>query len=612
MTACTQDLTQHAMNEGPGAYLKSLQEILEHRRLTPLFQPIISLHTQRIYGYEALIRGPSNSPLHAPLKLFDAAGRAGLLAELDMLCREVILEGFRRLDLPGKLFVNVSPECLLQPGFRPGKTQELLRAHNLTPERVVIELTEHNPTNNYTVLRDAAEHYRQMGFEIAIDDLGAGYSGLRLWSELRPEYVKIDMHFVQGLHEDHVKQQFVKSIQEISGSLNCRIIAEGVECREEFLAIREMGIPLAQGYYFAKPRPQPPVLLPRELFLTRQEGPGSPYLKSSSRYGTAASLIRARITVTPDATFQQVGEMFCNAPELTSIPVVQDAVPIGLVKRHQFMNMFASHFGRDLHGKKPISRFMDSNPVVVDKNMPFENLSKLLVGSTQVSAADEFLITARGRYVGVGTIAQLLQKLTELQLRNARYSNPLTLLPGSVPINECVDGLLHKRRPFTLCYFDLDNFKPFNDVYGYSAGDEAIKLLAEIITEVCGKRGDFVGHIGGDDFVVVFLSESWRERCQTILNILADKIVQLYQGPHIELGGISTKDRRGQPCFYPIMTLSIAAVEALPGRFLTHHDISMRLSQVKQQAKSVPGNVLFVDRRESEADGQLNLIGNSD
>lgn len=160
MTACAQDLTQHAGNEGPGAYLKSLQEILEHRQLTALFQPIISLHTQRIYGYEALIRGPSNSPLHAPLKLFDAAGRASLLTELDMLCREVILEGFRHLDLPGKLFINVTPECLLQPGFRPGQTQELLRALNLTPEHVVIELTEHSPTNNYNVLRDAATHYR--------------------------------------------------------------------------------------------------------------------------------------------------------------------------------------------------------------------------------------------------------------------------------------------------------------------------------------------------------------------------------------------------------------------------------------------------------------------
>ena len=126
MTASAQDVSPLAGNGGPGAYLDSLQEILDKRQLTPLFQPIVSLHTQRIYGYEALIRGPSDSPLHAPLKLFDAAGRAGLLAELEMLCREVILTSFRYLDLPGKLFINVTPECLLQPSFRPGQTQELL------------------------------------------------------------------------------------------------------------------------------------------------------------------------------------------------------------------------------------------------------------------------------------------------------------------------------------------------------------------------------------------------------------------------------------------------------------------------------------------------------
>ena len=98
----------------------------------------------------------------------------------------------------------------------------------------------------------------------------------------------------------------------------------------------------------------------------------------------------------------------------------------------------------------------------------------------------------------------LLKRITELQIRNARYANPLTLLPGNVPINEHVEHLLENYLPFTACYFDLDNFKPFNDLYGYSRGDMVIRLLGTILQSACNPQCDFIGHIGGDDFMIIF------------------------------------------------------------------------------------------------------------
>lgn len=587
---------------GRGVYMnniQALQEILEKQLLTPLFQPVISLRENAVHGYEALIRGPSDSPLHSPLSLFDAATRNGQLAEVELLCRQVSLEGYSRLSLAGKLFLNISPAYLMQPSFRQGQTLAHMRALGIPADRVVMELTEHSPTHDYGLLRAAAAHYRDMGFEIAIDDLGAGYASLRLWHELRPNYVKVDMHFVQGIHEDRSKRQFVESIREIALSLNCHVIAEGVETRDEYRAIRELGIGFGQGYYFARPGAVPPVALAPEAFLTGHAS-GIDDLHAR-RTRTAGTLIVDRRAVDPATPTRKVGDMFYAAMSLNSVPVVQGDMPVGLVRRAPFMHMFASRYGRELYGKKPIAVFMDHTPLIVDKDLPLERLSKLLTKEAELHINDDFIITDNGRYAGVGTVMRLLQQITDLQIHNARYANPLTLLPGTVPINERLDELLQARRNFAVCYCDLDNFKPFNDTYSYSKGDEAIRLLAQILVESSDKECDFVGHIGGDDFLVIFLSPDWEVRCQTVLRRFEREIAGLYDAPDKIAGGLWAKGRRGEMNFYSMMSLSVGAVEIYPGSQHSHHDIAAMASNAKLLAKNIDGNALFVDRRQRKS-----------
>ncbi|MDP1636165.1 MAG: EAL domain-containing protein [Gallionellaceae bacterium] len=148
------------------------------------------------------MRGSADSPLYSPANLFGAAKQQGLELETEMLSRQIVLESFAAQRLPGKLFLNVSPETLTHPSFQNGQTLAYLEKLGIDPERVIIEITENQPTYDFEAMRNALLHYRSMGFQIAIDDLGEGFSSLRLWSELRPEYVKIDMHFVQGANAD--------------------------------------------------------------------------------------------------------------------------------------------------------------------------------------------------------------------------------------------------------------------------------------------------------------------------------------------------------------------------------------------------------------------------
>ena len=234
-----------------------LDYVLRYRVIQTLYQPLFDSTSGQVYGYEALTRGPSNSTLHAPLPLIQAATQAGRLFELDVVCRELAIRRFQELALPGRLFLNVNPLSLMAPDFKPGETLRLLNEVQLPPERVVIEITEQQPLDDYAVLKAAVDHYTQAGFEIAIDDLGAGYAGLRLWSELRPSYVKIDHHFIENISTDNVKREFVRSIAGMAARLGCQVVAEGIETAEDYAVVQGLGVRLHQGYHLARPLAQP-------------------------------------------------------------------------------------------------------------------------------------------------------------------------------------------------------------------------------------------------------------------------------------------------------------------------------------------------------------------
>lgn len=576
-----------------------LQRILERGLLSPVYQPVVSINRKMIVGYEALIRGPASSPLHAPIDLFEAARRCGKQGELELACREAVIAGFVALGIPGKLFVNVSPAVLTEPGFAAGETSGFSRHAELDPRAIIIELTEHQPTEDYRLMRAAVDHYRGMGFEIALDDLGAGYSGLRLWSELRPEYVKIDQHFIRLLHDDPVKLSFVRSIQNMATAMHCKVIAEGIETPEEFQAIARIGVTHVQGYYFARPSPQPPTSLDGSLFVRDLAYPVAAELAGSRR---VEEICRAVEPVGSDMPIAKVLDLFQMDRELNILPVVDAGNASGLVFRDRFLSMlFSTRYGIELHGRHPIKSFINDTPFSVDKNTPMEQVSRML---TEAMRGDQaFIVSDDGCYLGIATLLDLLEEITRQQVRNARHANPLTLLPGSVPTNECIDRLLDDDRLFGVGYFDLDHFKPYNDVYGYSAGDNIIKLVAELLTLHVPAGTGHVGHIGGDDFIVVFTGDDWLPRCQNVLDAFALRVPEHYRDRDLEVGGVFSEDRHGDRHFFPLISLSVGLVDAqATGQCRSHVDIAELATAAKKQAKKLPGNSFFVNRRQQFSD----------
>jgi diguanylate cyclase (GGDEF)-like protein len=573
-----------------------VREIMEKRSLTALFQPLVDLDSGLVGGFEGLIRGPSNSPLHSPVQLFRAATLCDRAVEVEYLCRGITLKSFVRLGLPGDLFLNVSPECLMHADARYGETLDTMRRLGIDPRRVIIELTEHQPAYDYDLLREAVRHYRGMGFRIAIDDLGEGFSSLRLWSELRPDFVKIDMHFIQGCDADPVKKQFLRSIQEIARNSGSRVIAEGIETLCELNCVREVGIALGQGYFFARPTATPPTLLSGEASAAfirhnaapRRERPNKP---------SAGNLMRPVVPIPSDAIIEDAYAIFDREPDLQSLPVVDGGVPRGIIGRYALIDRLARPFRRELFGRKHCHLFMNPQPLLVEKSMPLQEIGRLIAEADPHHLADGFIVVENGLYRGIGTGQDLMREITRMQIQAAQYANALTGLPGNEPLNDTIDARLEDGQEFHAAYCDLDHFKPFNDVYGFARGDDVIRLLAQALTAHADPKLDFVGHIGGDDFLVLFGSADWEDRCQRILAQFASAARVLYSPDDLAAGGYVTEDRHGNRVFTPLVSLSIGVVHVDPQRFSTHHQISSAAAVAKKEAKKIEGNSLFVERR---------------
>ena len=583
----------------PNHLLVELRGILDRKALSPHFQPIVDLKIGDLYGFEGLIRGPSDSVLHAPLNLLGTAREGGMLPELERSCIEAILGAWAKAPQHHRIFVNLSPSALLDAKGRATQGTHLAEQLGLLPGNVVIELTESQPTFDYRPLLEAAEFLRTLGFTIALDDLGEGFSSLRLWSELHPEFVKVDKHFVQGVSSDPLKLHFLRSIHELAERTGARVIAEGIETDADLAVIQELGIDFGQGFLLGRPAPQP-VFRPTASLVHRLrpclDPPASRTLLTSSK-ANAERLVVATLPIAPESTNQEVLSRFIRQPELLSLPVVQDGLPIGLLNRYAFTDLMSRPFSQELYGKRSCTQFMEPDFMIVDQGISIHALSERVVESDPRHILHGFIITRSGRYIGMGSGHDLIREITQMQLSAARYANPLTQLPGNVPIHEHLANRLDSQEPFVVCYWDLDHFKPYNDVYGYRRGDELIQWTGRLLPEVFNNQDDFVGHVGGDDFISIFTELHWELRVCELLSRFAAERHTFFNAEDVERGGYESENRRGEPEFHPIVSLSVGVVLVLPGAFANLHEVAAAASNAKKMAKREPGCSYFVERR---------------
>lgn len=232
---------------------REIQNIIDKRAIRTLFQPIVHVITGGIVGYEALSRGPQGSRYERPDNLFAAANLCNLLWEVEVLCRTMAIERACALGLQSNLFLNVDPRVIHDPKFRVGVTGDLLKHLPLTPQQIVFEVTEKAAIADYAMFRDVLAHYVSQGYRVAVDDTGAGYSGLRTITEIRPHFIKLDMAIIRGVASDALKQEVVRHMQALAKVTGMILVAEGVETESELTTLIGLGVEYVQGYLLGMP-----------------------------------------------------------------------------------------------------------------------------------------------------------------------------------------------------------------------------------------------------------------------------------------------------------------------------------------------------------------------
>jgi len=230
-----------------------VQDLIVRERVVTAYQPILDLADNTGLGHEALSRGARGTGFEAADTLFDAATRHGLLVELDRLCRKRALLNSGRIPSTSRLFLNTLPATIRDPQFRGKQLIDFLDTAQVAPNRIVIEITEKLVIENYGLFREAMAYFTDLGMAFAVDDVGAGYSGLESIARLKPSFLKIDMMLVRDVHISLVNREMVKAIVSLGVGIGADVIAEGIHGKEEVETLRGLGVRYGQGYFLARP-----------------------------------------------------------------------------------------------------------------------------------------------------------------------------------------------------------------------------------------------------------------------------------------------------------------------------------------------------------------------
>lgn len=216
---------------------------------TMAFQPIVNTSTRSIFAHEALARGPGGEPAGWVFQHVNDSNRY----RFDQSCRVKAIKLAAELGMDCVVSINFMPNAVYRPELCIRTTVAAAETYNFPLDRIILEITESEKVEDQDHLRGIIEHYKQRGLITAIDDFGAGYSGLNMLADMQPDFIKLDMALIRNIDKLRPRQAIVKGILQTCKELSIKVIAEGVETRDELSVLKDMGIELFQGFYFAKP-----------------------------------------------------------------------------------------------------------------------------------------------------------------------------------------------------------------------------------------------------------------------------------------------------------------------------------------------------------------------
>lgn len=304
------------------------------------------------------------------------------------------------------------------------------------------------------------------------------------------------------------------------------------------------------------------------------------------------------------STIMEAFLRFMKDEKISLIPVVENNVVIGQVQRNRFLeHTVLGRFGYGIHlnAKKSIFEVMEQPTFIIDYNLTLENASMIIQKRELRNIYDDIIINRFNEYYGVVPINVLLEAITHRSIIIARDANPLTGLPGNWAIQREIDRQIKSKFSFDICYIDINHFKPYNDFYGFEKGDRVISCLGNILREQERIFSDiFIGHIGGDDFIVICKVRQADEIGERIVKAF-DEFLPSFHGDDFVRGYYVSKNRKEEEETFSLLSLTCAIVSTENRNITSFAHLASIASEVKAEAKRLSrinkGSVIFRDRR---------------
>jgi diguanylate cyclase (GGDEF)-like protein len=571
--------------------MQNWNQIIE--KLDYAFQPIIYSHTGKIYAVEALIRNVQNIPgLSAIDDLFNMAFNNDYLYELDLQLREKAIQKFSEIQIDNlRLFYNLDNRIIYNKNFSTGNTSKILKKYKLNKNNICFELSEKGTSIEQNALSTMIQRYKEEGYTIAIDDFGIGVSGLKLLYFSEAHIIKLDRYFISNIDQDSKKKLFCSSIIEMAHIMGMQVIAEGIETAKEFYTCKDIGADFIQGFLVQKPTVE--------------------IEEIKSIYNNMVTLINEDKRNSPNTTIDEefiepivalnvntsLYELFVHVKESTRnnfVPIVDEYDNfLGIIYESDIKKISYSQYGLSLAQNKTFSSTLIKylKPALsveiswgIDKILEMYNLnSKDSLG---------IFITQSNKYRGFINLNSLLTLSYKRNIEIATNQNPLTKLPGNNQIEKFIEKTLKKiQKSIThIIYFDFNDFKPFNDIYGFRLGDRAILVFSELLQKRYPKD-TFIAHIGGDDFFVGLRDHKFEEVFELTNNVqieFKNSVENLYSKKDKENGFIMAKDRFNVERSFNLLSVSSAIIEINSKSNINNFDSTLNVLKKASKGSAKP------------------------
>ena len=558
-------------------------------KLDYAFQPIIYAQSGKLYAVEALLRNVQDIPNITTIDdLFDLVFSNDYLYEFDLLLREKAIKKFANINIPNlKLFYNLDNRIIYNKNYSSGNTQKILTKYNLSKDKIIFELSEKGTSIEQNALSTMLQRYKQSGYSIAIDDFGIGVSGLKLLYFSEANIIKIDRFFISNIDQDSKKKLFCSSIIDMAHIMGMQVIAEGVETQKEFYTCKDIGADFIQGFLVQKPTKNINEILPiyndiSNLILDDKREDQNKFIDEQ--------FIDKIEPLPVNSSLYDIILHFKKNTDHNFVPIIDEfRYFLGIIYESDIKKISYSQYGLSLAQNQNFSTTLLKylKPALsvemawgIDKILEMYNLN------FQNSLG--IFITNSDKYLGFINLNSLLTMSYKRNIEIATNQSPLTKLPGNKQIERFIANSFRNIQINTthIIYFDFNDFKPFNDIYGFRQGDRAILIFSELLQKRYPKNS-FIAHIGGDDFFVGLTDFTFEDVFELTLDIQNEfkySAKNLYSNEDKELGYIVSKDRFGTTRNFNLLSVSCAIVEINCKSNILNFDDT--LNSMKKESKS--------------------------